>query len=152
VTFLRTLTLFAFAVWQGGFFFYAAVVVPTATRVLESASLQGSISQPVTHWLNLLGVAALVVFAIDHGRTPTLKTWRWTLWRVMAVCQIALFFLHPVLDANFRPDDLTYVDKPRFKFWHGIYLWVHAGQWLAGLAWLGASVKAWQTADATSPP
>lgn len=152
MTYFRTLTLFAFAAWQGGFFFYATVVVPTATRVLESASLQGSISQPVTHWLNLFGTIALVSFAVDQGRTPTLKTWRWTVWRVMAVCQIALFCIHPVLDSNFQPDELAYTDKAKFKFWHGIYLWVHAAQWLAGVAWLGASVKAWQTADAKGTP
>lgn len=140
---VRWLTLLAFAAWQGGFFFYATFVVPIATRVLESARLQGAISQQVTVWLNALGAAALIVFAIDMGWTATRKSSRWWTWRFMVVMQIALVALHPLLDNNFKPDELDFTDRSQFKFHHGLYLWIHAAQWLAGLIWAWLTVKAW---------
>lgn len=54
----RTFLLFqAWLAWQGGFFFYAAVVVPIGSDVLGSPITQGFVTQEVTRWLNILGVA-----------------------------------------------------------------------------------------------
>ena len=51
----RLLVLAAFAFWQGGFTFYAAVVVPVGTEVLGSSMEQGSITRRVTVYLNMAG-------------------------------------------------------------------------------------------------
>ena len=46
----RLLLLIGLMFWQGGFLFYAAVVVPVGTRVLGSETEQGFITQSVTNY------------------------------------------------------------------------------------------------------
>src|SRR2546428_9021513 len=66
VTFLRRfLVLAALMFWQGGFTFYAAVVVPVGQQVLGSDLEQGFITRQVTQWLNVAGAVALVPLAWD---------------------------------------------------------------------------------------
>jgi hypothetical protein len=143
----RSLVLFSYAVWQGGFFFYAAVVVPLGTEILESAKLQGSITQLVTHWLNLISLIALVSMALEMRFNRRSRPRAWWLWALMLVSQILLFILHPVLDRNFQSAEMSFLDRPAFQFWHGVYLWTHTVQWLAGLIWVIVTVQSW-----TPPP
>jgi hypothetical protein len=172
----RFLVVFAFAAWQGGFFFYATFVVPVGTEVLDSAKLQGAITQKVSMVLNYLGVVSLIIFAIDQklGKAPgsylqaelgtartvsgsylqaelgTARTalirWRWSTWLVMAMLHAALFILHSQLSLLFDPKELVYAnaDRARFKFWHGVYLWIVAAQWLIALVYLGSTIRAWR--------
>ena len=139
----RFLVLQSLLAWQGGFFFYATFVVPIGTEVLESAAFQGAITQRVTHWLNGLGVISLLLIALDQLACASSRKWRWLAWSVMALSLIIQFALHPTLDSLFRPDDLTYSDRAAFKFWHGVYLWTSAVQWLAGLLAVWLMIRAW---------
>ena len=59
----RFLVLIALFFWQGGFTFYAAVVVPVGQQVLHSHLRQGFVTQQVTNYLNLTGAIALVPLA-----------------------------------------------------------------------------------------
>ena len=56
----RFLVLIALFFWQGGFTFYAAVVVPVGQQVLHSHLRQGFVTQQVTNYLNLLPGAKIV--------------------------------------------------------------------------------------------
>src|SRR5438132_368977 len=104
----RFLIVAAFAFWQGGFTFYAAVVVPIGTGVLGSPMEQGAITRQVTVYLNLAGGIALVLFAADNivARDPAkwLRRMRLLTWLGMAVTLGVLVWLHPrmteLLDAN----------------------------------------------------
>jgi hypothetical protein len=76
----RFLTLVALIFWQGGFTFYAAVVVPIGQRVLGSHLEQGFITREVTWYMNIAGAVALAVLAGDllaSSRTQLLVRLRW---------------------------------------------------------------------------
>jgi hypothetical protein len=143
----RFLALQALLVWQGGFLFYASVVVPVGTDVLGSSAAQGVVTQRVTTWLNRIGVVALAVLAWDVSATPSFRRTRWATWGGTAALLAVLFFLHAVLDANFDPAHRSSPDPAAFRLVHGAYLWVSTAQWLVGLAFGWWTVKAW-----ASPP
>ncbi len=145
-TLRRFLVVQAFAVWQGGFVFYSAVVVPVGTDVLGSASLQGEITRPVTDWLNRLGAVWAAVFLWelltdgdpDRGR----RRLRWAGWALAVELLVALALLHLKLDALIDADGRRN-DAIAFRRWHVAYLWASTAHWLLGLllAWL--TVRAW---------
>ena len=60
----RYLVLLALSFWQGGFTFYAAVVVPVGQEVFGHLR-QGFITRQVTVYLNLAGAVALLVLVWD---------------------------------------------------------------------------------------
>lgn len=147
MTLRRFLALQALLAWQGGFVFYAAVVVPVGTGILGSAAAQGAVTQTVTDWLNRIGLAALVVLAWDVSATPAFRRIRSTVWGLMAALLLVLFFLHIALDTNFDPVRRTSPDPAAFRFVHGAYLCASTAQWLLGLSFGWWTVKAW-----ASPP
>ena len=51
----RFLVLQSLLLWQGGFLFYAAFVVPAGTEVLGSSAAQGVITTRVVDALNVCG-------------------------------------------------------------------------------------------------
>src|SRR5689334_22865465 len=61
----RFAVLAALMFWQGGFTFYAGVVVPIGTDVFGSAAGQAGITRRVAWYINVSGAAALAVFAWD---------------------------------------------------------------------------------------
>jgi hypothetical protein len=71
----RLLVLQFLLLWQGGFVFYTAVVVPAGTAVLGSAAAQGAITARVTDTLNLIGLLSLFMLAAELGLThdPSVK-------------------------------------------------------------------------------
>ena len=65
LTLLRRFSVIAALMfWQGGFTFYAAVVVPIGQENLGHEE-QGFITREVTNYLNLAGAAALLLLAWD---------------------------------------------------------------------------------------
>ena len=61
----RFLVIQALLLWQGGFLFYAAVVVPTGTEVLGSFE-QGRVTRHVTNSMNVIGAVTLIILAWDQ--------------------------------------------------------------------------------------
>src|SRR5947209_1507439 len=101
----RFIVLAALMFWQGGFTFYAAVVVPVGQSVLGSHRRQGMITRVVTDYLNLTGAAALVPLAWDAAvAAGGLRRGRWLAWAVMAAAQAALVVLHGQLNQLLDPD------------------------------------------------
>lgn len=127
--------------WQGGFLFYAAFVVPTGTRVLGSAAVQGQITARVTHSLNLVGVVALALMLTDMFRGKHVA--RFTLWLMMVVLHAWLFFVHAQLDGLMDPSRSFVYDRDSFYPLHRNYLISSTVQWATGLAWMGLTLKSW---------
>ena len=99
----RFVVLQILLLWQGGFLFYTAVVVPTGTAVLGSSAAQGAITARVTDVLNRIGIAALVIFAAELGlsRDPfARRTARWWCWWLLFLSQSLLLCCHRLLDAT----------------------------------------------------
>lgn len=132
------LALATFALWWGGFTFYAVVVIPSAQKVLHSHVKVGFITQQVTHWINLAAVLALALLWWELLRaallTPRRRRWLWTAWLVMAAMQTGLFILHPMLDRLLDFSTREILDEPRFYFLHRVYLILSTVEWLA--AWV----------------
>src|SRR5947209_8901828 len=94
----RYLVVQSLLLWQGGFLFYAAFVVPAGTEVLGSAAAQGAITIRATAALNVCGVAALAVACWDLAgtadRSSRRTAARWWCWTAAAVCQWFILFFH----------------------------------------------------------
>ncbi len=146
----HTLALATFALWWGGFTFYAVVVIPTAQKVLHSHTRVGFITQEVTHWLNLCAVLALIFLLWELLNAALLtarrRRWLWAAWLVMVAMQTALFILHPRLDRLLDFSAREILDEPRFYFLHRVYLCVSTVEWLAAwvmlAGWFGRSLPA----------
>jgi len=137
--------------WQGGFLFYAACVVPAGTQALGSAAVQGTVTARVTDALNLIGLAGVVVFALELSLTRDPSTrrtaCRWWTWGVAMLCQFLLLYLHVLLDAFMDPGRKRVVIGVAFYPVHAAYLWTSAVQWLACLLLTWWTLKAWREED-----
>jgi hypothetical protein len=137
--------------WQGGFLFYAAFVVPAGTEVLGSAAAQGAITVRATAALNVCGVAALALSCWDLSRTAApsarLTAARWWCWTVAAVCQWFILFFHALLTSFMSPDRVHVVVGPPFRPVHRAYLWLSTVQWVACLVLAWATLRAWAAED-----
>ncbi|HET6575643.1 MAG TPA: hypothetical protein VFG68_18735 [Fimbriiglobus sp.] len=152
MTSLRRLVVFqAFLLWQGGFLFYTAVVVPIGTDVLGSSLVQGLITRRVTDRLNLFGAAWAAAFAWDllACRDPARRRRlaRWLGWAGCVALLGVLAWLHGELDSLIDLEAEKLRDRPTFKAIHIVYLWVSTIHWALalGLAWL--TLRAWRAED-----
>ena len=146
----RFVAMLAFAVWLGGFTFYAAVVVPTGTDWLGGAVAQGFITQAVTIRLNILGVGTLAALLWNALATRVRGRLRASLVLTLALLATTLallFALHPALDRLLDRGARAVLDEPRFYALHRAYLLTSTVQWVAGLAHLGLVISAWRRED-----
>jgi hypothetical protein len=151
----RFAVIAALMFWQGGFTFYAGVVVPIGTEVLGSAAEQGRITRLVARSLNVSGAAALAVFAVDLLLTRGGRGWRWGrwfAWAVMAGCLAALVLMYPRLDQMFHGAEAYLDDRRAFRPWHRAYLWTSTVQWGAAVLFAVLSLLAWRAEDRRPPP
>lgn len=134
----RFSALCAFALWQGGFVFYAGVVVPIGSDEFGDTA-QGFVTRRVTFWLNVVGFAALTLLLVDYLARPFQggkKQWFKALWALMLLCQSALMLLHPRMDLLLEPETVSVLNRRSFRLLHQIYLWTSTVMWLASLGWL----------------
>lgn len=147
----RCLVAQAVLLWQGGFLFYTAFVVPAGAKALGSAAAQGVITARVTDVLNVLGVVGLVLAAweLNYSRDldPRRTAARWWCWSVAVLCQALLFYLKTLLDAFMDPARTRVVIRPPFYPVHAAYLWTSTVQWAACLLLAGLTVVAWRAED-----
>jgi hypothetical protein len=150
----RFLVFQAFLLWQGGFLFYAAVVVPTGTAVLGSPLLQGLITRQATNWLNLFGAVWVVLFAWDVFATADSnrrrRRARWLGWFACVALLGLLIWLHTHLDALIDLDAEKILDRRLFRRTHIAYLWLTTGHWLIALALAWLTLRAWAAEDTES--
>jgi preprotein translocase subunit SecG len=148
----RFLVLQLLMIWQGGFLFYSAVVVPIGTEVLGGSFEQGKITRWVTADMNAVGAVALGVFAwelLATGRASSRRRWLlWGSWLVMAGGLVALVLLHPQMVEMVNPAKSRLTgNRAEFRFLHRTYLWISTFQWIAGLVLALALVWSWRKAD-----
>jgi hypothetical protein len=149
--FRRFLAVAALMFWQGGFTFYAAVVVPIGQEVLGSHLEQGFITREVTWYLNIAGAIALGVLAVELQATGYPRqlywNWRWALWLSMAAVLLILVFAHPVFNDLIDVDAHVISDRKRFRTLHRIYLWISTLEWLLGGVYVWLMLRSWRQAD-----
>jgi hypothetical protein len=145
--FRRFLSLVAFAFWQGGFTFYAAVVVPTGTEVLGSAAAQGFITRHVTVWLNVSGAVAVPILLWDAAATRPFRRSRIAAALLLAAGLVALAILHPRLDSLLDPINERVRNRHDFTPMHRTYLWISTVQWAVAVVYLILTPLAWRKMD-----
>jgi hypothetical protein len=149
-TLLRFVAVQVLLLWQGGFLFYAAFVVPAGTRLLGRAG-QGAITARVTDALNVIGLAGVAVLALELSltRDPSARRTarRWWVWVVCFACQFLLLYLHLLLDAFMDDARERVLVKAAFYPVHRVYLWTSTVQWVACLLWAWLMLRAWSAED-----
>ena len=150
----RYLSLGALLFWQGGFTFYAAVVIPITRQVLSEHSrlpLAAQITGPVTTWLNWAGVVALLPLLWDLAVAVDASRRRFGLrcacWAVCFASLSTLFMLHYLLDRYGPLEGLQAPDQPAFWMLHSAYIWTSTLVWLGALIYLGLTLSAWRAED-----
>jgi hypothetical protein len=146
----RFLVLIALMFWQGGFTFYAAVVVPIGQDVVGKLT-QPFITRQVAQALNLSGAAALLVLVIDLTAAARETAWahrvRWLTWLGMVAALIVLVWLHPHIDRYMDLESQEILDRKALRPWHRTYLWVSTVQWGFGLVYAWLTLRAWHQED-----
>ena len=146
---LRVVVALLFAVWWGGFTFYAAVVVPIGQRVLGSATAQGFVTRPVSNGLNVIGAVVIAVLfwnmiSARRGSSPRLRRALVISWAVLAIAQLALIVLHPRLDGMLDLNTRSIAaEHAAFYAIHRVYLLVATAQWIAAVVHAVAVGFAW---------
>jgi hypothetical protein len=146
----RFLVVAALMFWQGGFTFYAAVVVPVGQEVLESHLRQGFITRQVTKYLNLSGAVALLILALDlvaAREAAWVRRLRWLLWLAMVGALAFLVWLHPHIDQYLDPVREKLINGKAFRPGHRLYLWVSTVQWGCAIAYAWLTLRAWREMD-----
>jgi hypothetical protein len=139
----RFLLLQAFLWWQGGFVFYAAVVVPNCTEELGSAMGQGAITQRVTVWLNLLGLMWHALLLWDILADKASRSRRAEVLAASFVGLVALIILHRLMGRFFVDSLIRPADAKVFRTLHVSYLWISTLHWLLGLVALWLTLGVW---------
>ena len=126
-----SLTWILFAIWFGGFTFYAAVVIPIGTELVGTTE-QGLITQQVSNWLNGIGGITLVGLGwLAFQVYPSI--WFKRLWFLLCISWLILLGLHPVLDSFLLPGTYEVSNPEKFYGWHRVYLLIHTLQWFISL-------------------
>jgi len=148
--FRRFLVLAALMFWQGGFTFYAAVVVPVGQRLFGD-EMQGSVTRQVTNYLNLSGGIALLVLAWDAAAagspSPLYRRARWLAWVGMATTLALLIWLHGYMEELL---DAESFNRTFFRSAHRWYFWVSTIQWTCCLAFITFTLAVWRGGDRTT--
>jgi hypothetical protein len=149
-TLRRYLVVAALCFWQGGFTFYASVVVPVGQEVFGHLN-QGFVTRRVTYFLNLSGGVACLVLAWDlfGSRDPSRRRFwvRASLWLVMVGTLVVLFRLRNQLDSLLDLDSFVVTEPRVFYPGHRLYLWISTAQWAAALGYIALLLRAWQAED-----
>jgi hypothetical protein len=148
----RLILVLALCLWFGGFTFYSLVVIHTGHRVFHSRVEVGFLTQAVTGWLNLIGVGGLclMLWNVFAGWSRQGRFVRGALvatWLVVAGMEVALFMLHPKLDALLDQETHSIVSRGEFKSLHLLYMNLSTTQWLATILYIFATVWAWRQVD-----
>ena len=130
---LRFLARVAFAIWFGGFTFYAGVVVPDLHETFGGMET-GEVSRRVAVVLYLFGGSAMVlgwaIAAIDPvERSGWRGKSRLGLLGISSILLLALIAMHRVMGARLDSG----LSRDAFFPLHETYLTVFAIQWLANL-------------------
>lgn len=145
----RFLVVAGLAVWMGGFTFYSSFAIPAATELLGGHRQAGFITQRVTGPLNVCGAITLAILlwnVIAGWRVASHRERGWLAGTLafLIAAEIALFVLHPLLDAKLDVASQQILPGSDFDSWHRAYLWISTAQWIASLPLLWFTLAVWR--------
>jgi hypothetical protein len=146
----RFLVLAALFFWQGGFTFYASVVVPVGQHVFGHLR-QGFVTRQVTVYLNLAAAVALAFLLWDLLASRDASVMRrrscWLLWLGMLLTLGMLYWLHGRLDELLVPKGWLIREPEEFRPQHRLYLWISSVQWSFAWLYMLLTLAAWRRRD-----
>lgn len=139
----RLLSVLSLAVWVGGFTFYSAVVIPVLHDVLGSLET-GYVTQRVTDFLNVAGVASVSVWCLaawaERAAVPVAaRRVRLGLLAVTTLLLLLLIALHRVMDGRLETGSLR-----GFYPLHRVYLLASTAQWFPNVGLIASSLVLWR--------
>ncbi len=147
----RLLLLAVLLFWQGGFLFYATVVIPIGRQVLGDIRQQARITRQATLALNAAGGAAVVVLAWDllvlSDPLRARHRGRGLLWLLLLLSLLGLVWLRSLLDRQFDHSALQIADPTTFSGGHRLYVGLSIVQTGLALGFLVLTLLAWQARD-----
>lgn len=143
----RFVLIMALLFWQGGFMFYASVVVTVGANTLGSELLQGFITESVTNYLNVAGAFCITVWGMSLWCDPRSTSGRirsdWLLWSTLLATLGVLLQLHPRMDQCLDFESRIVLNMQRFHSLHRIYLITSTAQWLISCILLWLTLARW---------
>ena len=142
---LRFLALVTVALVLGGFTLYGGVVLPILHDEF-GVSASVAVTRRVTHALNAMCAAAVILWWLLLWREAKLGALTWRIVRVAALAAttltaIALVLLHGVMDERLATGSMR-----GFYKLHRSYLLLSTLQWAANLCILATSARLWNAA------
>lgn len=129
--------------------FYGAIVVPVGTRVLGSETIQGFVTQAVTHSLNIIGAVALSYWlgeVLLRRDSNIIRSYtRWILLISMMFLHGLLAWLHIELDSLLDAGSQVVISRQQFYRIHSWYLIISTLEWALSLIFVALTLAAWHT-------
>jgi len=146
--FRRTLLLWLFMFWQGGFLFYGSIVVTIGSEVLESDFRQGLITRRVALAMNATGALVLLAWAWDLlAENATRRKRRWAAWAFLVLTVVCLMCLHPQMNALIDAEHRLLLDRDTFRHLHRWYLRIATAQWCVAVVFTVWTLQNWRATD-----
>lgn len=136
----RVVTVFAIALWFGGFTFYTASVVRIGSKVVGGLT-QGYVTEKVTRVLEVLAAVMVVAVIIDIA-THWKRVGRWmrtlqsVAWSTMALSLVAVVLIHNRMDHLIDPITRAKPDPEAFSPLHQAYQFISTCLWIATVAYV----------------
>lgn len=148
-TIMRFLFLVSLLFWQGGFMFYGGVVVPVGGSVLGSDTDQGFITQSVTNYLNMAGVACLLLWLVELSlsRKTRLLTIERSMWGLNSLALSVLVLTHQMINKTLNREGFSINNPSEFDSLHKIYIGTSSVQWALSLVMLFLMLLRWNQQD-----
>lgn len=123
--------------WLGGLAFFAGVTVEVGSEVLGSHLEFGLITRRVAVGLNVFASVVIAGLLVDLmlTRPKAGRRGQWAMCAILAGSQIALWLLHPWVDALLDVQARRLLDAEAFYFRHRVYLLVSTLEWVTGAAY-----------------
>ncbi len=139
---VRSVWLFAYAAWVGGFFFYSSVVVHVMLARVPELPPGAVVTREVTLWLNGLGALALACWWAEWGLAAPRRP------RAIGILLALATLLHAALLATHgRVGAAWDADSDLFYRWHQAYLGISAVQFFVQVALLPLALARWRAQD-----
>ncbi len=153
---LRSLLLFAYALFWGGLTLYTGIVVRIAHDVLSDSMEGGLITQRVTVILQWLGVVTAVLMLTNailiRKSQRTVGAGLVLLALVLSASLVGLFIVHGQMDAVISIENIDVIDRDKFTIGHRRYNQLTTVEWIASLLYLPITIHAWRRQDAQRLP
>lgn len=148
----RTLLLWLFMFWQGGFVFYGAVVVTIGAEELGDRA-QGFITRHVAFALNVTGFLVLLAWLADLCMERSRFLWiRWVAWAFLLATLCILGPMQASMASLMDESTHRLTDHDFFGALHRWYLRISTFQWLAAVAFTYFTLQSWSSTDRLQRP